>query len=707
MIHKKITSYKWVYLPVVLSSVTILATQTMAAPKYDQAAHQVDTLNHNYVGSGSNVGVSISDDGEVTFDANAVLFEDKNSATSGGLWGGVELKEDEKSITSGGARLDHNWVVRDKQGNVDHVSKVYGAYDRNKNKQAKVTMGYGQERENGFWEGHVSKGLNKKKKTINAYDDYSKVSEKAYDYGAGASVGTFIKDANVRVRAGVDYQWGTDQGKYEDQATLLAVSAGLDKFFKGTPHSVGVDVAALRKEGGYQEGVDKNSVRGKVNYHYDFGGDSVFQTDKHYRRIRVEVPGKSRPPRYRKQAVYKNKKNYVPVYGNKSIKVPYKQLVKSTMELEGQTFFKLGRANLIASAKKRLKHIAAQIRKNGYKGVIRITGNTCRLGDTAFDKRLSLKRAATVKSFLIREGFNPRHLMTRGLGKSNPKYPTTADQDFKNRRVDIEYVSVRSNYKTKYRTVNKKVRTGTRVVTRQVKVGYKNVRVDNGVVGTPRVVWRTEVIRSAPTWIKRALHNNIKHQRGVDTYLTKTGSGENDNKPKANDDKKKTYKNKSVWINLIDNDKGKKIKITKLGKPKHGSVVIDGEDGVDYTPEDGFVGTDYFTYTITDGYGNTSQATVTVIVEGYNDEENENCCNVSIPLTIGAKGDSFAVLSQNDSRKVVSISKPSFGWLEIDSGDKSKHTLFFDPEGNTGTVTFTYTLSDGSTQTISIRCPED
>jgi hypothetical protein len=43
--------------------------------------------------------------------------------------------------------------------------------------------------------------------------------------------------------------------------------------------------------------------------------------------------------------------------------------------------------------------------------------------------------------------------------------------------------------------------------------------IDKGAVGTPRVVWRTEIIPTEPTWIKRALHNTIKHNKGVDTYF--------------------------------------------------------------------------------------------------------------------------------------------------------------------------------------------
>ncbi|HIO92526.1 MAG TPA: tandem-95 repeat protein [Leucothrix mucor] len=911
MIHKNIKTYKWAYLPVVLSSVAILATQVNASPKQYAPAQQVKNINYDYVGSGSNVGITISDEGDTTFDVNAVLSEDKDSVTSGGLWAGVDLSGDDSGVKSGGVRLDHSWVVRDKHGKADHVNKVYGAYDKNKANHSKATVGFGQETEGGFWEGHVSKGLSGKKQVVAATSSSPRVSEKAYDYGVGASVGTFIDEANVRVRAGVDYQWGDDQGAGEEEATLLAISAGVEKFFQGTPHSVGLDISTSQKDGGYKykDSNDNGSVRSNLSYRYDFGGSNVFQPDRRYRRVRVEIPGKGRAARYEKRPVYANKTTKMPVYGNKTVKVPYKQLVKSTMELEGQTFFKLNRADLIPSAQARLKQIAAQIRKNGYKGSIRITGNTCKLGDTAYDKRLSEQRAAAVRAFLIKEGFNANHLVARGVGKANPKYPTTPDQDFKNRRVDIEYVSERSSYKTGFRNVNKRVQTGTRTVTKKIKTGYKNVRVDKGAPGTPRVVWRTEVIPTAPTWIKRALHNTIKHSRGVDTYLTTAGSanspvdtpkkpvanndtgtvvtgnpvtidvlandidnegkgitiiagsftqgvkggsvalvdgkfvytpasgfvgtdsfnyaivdasgdtatatvtitvtsegtgnnavtaqnfsktiktGENsvvnvldgstgegvtrqsftqpqngvvtkgfnadtelvytpnagftgtdtftytvvdkfgntatatvtvtvtedgtsggDEAPVANDDSDTTNMNEGTWIRVVGNDidnEGNGIVVTAVTQGSHGTVTIDGEDGVDYQPNDGFVGTDTFTYTITDGSGDTSMATVTVTVEGDDAGNGDgSCCTVGVPISIGTGGDSFSVLADGDDRTVISASS-SAGYIEVEDSDSSEHTIFFDPDGHVGTATITYTLSDGSSKTASIECYED
>ncbi|MCK5813382.1 MAG: OmpA family protein [Cocleimonas sp.] len=715
MIAKHIKIYQWAYLPVVLSSVAILATQAKASPQQGMSAQQVKNINYNYVGSGSNVGVSINDEGDTTFDVNAVLSEDNNSSTSAGLWAGVEFDGDDSGLKSGGVRLDHNWVVRNERGQAGHINKVYGAYDRNKAKHAKATVGFGQETESTFWEGHVSKGLSRKKKvTVSS----STVSEKAYDYGVGASVGTFIDESNLRVRGGLDYQWGDEEGVNEDEATLLSLSAGVEKFFQGTPHSVGVDIRSDEKKGGYKDGSDKRKVSGNLSYRYDFGGDNVFQPDRRYRRVRVEVPGKARATRYQKRAVYANKTTNVPVYGNKTLKVPYKQLVKSTMELEGQTFFKLNRANLIPSAQARLKRIAVQIRKNGYKGVIRITGNTCQMGDTLYDQRLSERRAASVRAFLIKEGFNPQHLIARGVGKSNPKYPTTPEQDFKNRRVDIEYVTVHSSYKTGYRNITKRVQTGTRSITNKVKTGYKRVMIDKGAPGTPRVVWRTEVIPTAPVWIKRALHNTIKHNRGIDTYLTTAGSDTSVTPltPIANNDIATVITGQSITIDVIANDtdnEGKGIQIVADGftQGANGIVVLVNGQFV-YTSKADFTGTDYFDYSIIDASGDKATATVTVTVtkqgtgitvtaENFTDTIQQGTNSVLNVLN-GSTGEAVTLQSHTQGTNGLVTAGTNAGELvytpsaDFFGTDQYTYTVV-DKNGNTAVATVTITVTENGT----------
>src|SRR5688572_32639223 len=54
-------------------------------------------------------------------------------------------------------------------------------------------------------------------------------------------------------------------------------------------------------------------------------------------------------------------------------------------------------------------------------------------------------------------------------------------------------------------------------------------------------------------------------------------------------------------------------------EPAHGSLVVNLDDTVTYTPDPDFNGTDTFDYTASDGNGGTDTATVTVTVDPVND----------------------------------------------------------------------------------------
>ncbi|MCF6189189.1 MAG: Ig-like domain-containing protein [Cocleimonas sp.] len=716
-------SYKWAYLPFVFSSAVILASSVTAAPygsQQYQPAKQVNSVNHEYVGGNTQLGVSITDDGDVGLDVNQVISESQNSSTSVGLWGDFDIKGEDKGLKGRGGQINHNWYSGGR------VNKVTAAYDRNANGHDRATLGYGQETEAMFWEGHVSKGLSGRKSITGT------TATKAYDYGVGGSVGTFLKDSNMRVRAGLDHEWSDDVGNNESDAKNTTLSAGIEKFFQGTPHSLGLDVAASKKSGGLDKKSDTD-VNGRVSYRYDFGGASIYQPDRRYKRVRVEVPGKAVAPRYAQKRSYKRVPTYktVATYGKKTVRKPYKQLIKSTMALEGQTFFKLNSAKLIPSAQTRLKQIATEIRRNGYKGSIRITGNTCGLGNAAYDQRLSEQRAQEVRAFLIKNGFNADHLIARGLGKGHPKYPNTPDQGFKNRRVDIEYVSERKAYKTGYRTETQNVRTGTRRVAtgfKNVPTGAKNVMVSSGKPGAPRVIWRTEVIPTSPAWIKRAMHNNIRHDRNVSTFTSTNPTPTvppvvppvtpptNPTLPVATDDSVTVETCSMITVNVLENDNqgSGNATVTIASAPSNGTAVVLADGTIKYTPNDNYVGDDSFTYTITDSNGNTSTATVNVTVTGQCQPGNtapdavndSDSTDMNTPVTIDVAGNDTD--PENDNLTIDSFTQGAQGGTVTKVNGKLVYTP---ATGFVGTDTFTYTISDGNggtdtaTVTVTVAGP--
>jgi outer membrane protein OmpA-like peptidoglycan-associated protein len=537
-------------------------------------ATETSSLNTGYVGGNTRLGIGIDSELKGKADVSQILHQGEGSATIGQGYVGFNPKakkaKGEESLTGAGVTLNHHWVSTDEKGQATHVNKVFGAYDQNEQKDKKVTAGYGQENENLFWSGQVSKGLSDKRATGTAANG-STVFEKAYDYGVGGRIGKYLPDQQMRVQGGLDYEWGKDFANTEKRPAQATLSGGVEKFFPNTPHSIGADVEVYKKSGGYVEGNQKADARGGISYRYDIASDAgIWQANQQFRRVRVEIPGEEiKQP---------------PAMGRK--------LVKHTMELEADTFFELDKAKLTPEANERLNAVIAQIRASGHEGNIRITGNTCDLGSDKHNLDLSKRRANAVRDFMANNGFSSDELLAEGLGESQPKYPNSKTERHKNRRVDIEYV----NYQNE----------------------FKNEVIEEGGTTTtdPKVVWRKELIPTPPLWVRQALHSTIDHKQSVDTYKT-TAGGANANAPVATDDQATTSSGTPVPVNVLGNDtdpNGDVLSIASFTQGSNGSV-SQVDDNLVYTPTATFTGTDTFTYTINDPAGNQSApATVTVTV---------------------------------------------------------------------------------------------
>jgi outer membrane protein OmpA-like peptidoglycan-associated protein len=577
-----------------------------------------------FVGGDTRIGIGIDTDLQLRGDLSHVFSETSDSATSATGWIGIDPTAEDDSLdptlTGAGARVNHHWVSKDDSGNPTHVNKAFVGVDQNGKRRRKVTAGYGQENEKLFWGAYGSKSFGKDFHVQNV--EGGEIVERAYDYGVGARVGTTLEESLVRVRGGVDYEWGTEYADHEEKPTQLTATAGVEKFFQDSPHSVSLNVSAYQKEGGKDGSLESSGTRANINYRYDLG-NNVFRSDEMYRRVRVELPGEPRPPKYKKE------------------------LVKNTMEMEADNFFNRDRHELTPKARTRLDTIISRIRGSGHVGNIRITGNTCNLGTQKHNQRLSERRAAAVKAYFVSKGFNPNILMTRGLGETKPKYPNTPQSGHKNRRVDIEYVSEQKK--------------------------FKEIMVDPGGPGEPIVTWKQERCPTPPIWVQRALHNTIDYKTIVDDYQTfiasspvapidSDGDGVTDDKdqcpntpagtpvdstgcpmddgddgdngdpnppttpenkpPVGTPDYFETWKNEPGGMKispaaLLANDTdpdGDAIQLVGIVQsPTHGSLVPHPDGGWVYHPRHNFCGKDSFTYTISDGKGGTD--TVTAYIE--------------------------------------------------------------------------------------------
>ncbi len=70
-----------------------------------------------------------------------------------------------------------------------------------------------------------------------------------------------------------------------------------------------------------------------------------------------------------------------------------------------------------------------------------------------------------------------------------------------------------------------------------------------------------------------------------------------------------------VGIPLPGTDQqGRPVTVIRVGTPAHGTVVLNADGSVTYTPAPGFTGIDTFTYTVVDADGNLAQATIVIEV---------------------------------------------------------------------------------------------
>jgi hypothetical protein len=167
--------------------------------------------------------------------------------------------------------------------------------------------------------------------------------------------------------------------------------------------------------------------------------------------------------------------------------------------------------------------------------------------------------------------------------------------------------------------------------------------------------------------------------------------------PVAQNDQAATGEDAAVIINVLGNDTdadGDPLFVSAVTQGQNGQVTINTDGTLTYTPQADFFGTDTFRYTISDGRGGTSTATVSVVVKPVNDAPvaADDAANTDQgqPVT-------FAVLANDgdpdgDPLIVTSVTSGANGKVAINADG----TLTYYPAtGFAGTDSFTYTVSDG------------
>jgi OmpA-OmpF porin, OOP family len=78
--------------------------------------------------------------------------------------------------------------------------------------------------------------------------------------------------------------------------------------------------------------------------------------------------------------------------------------------------------------------------------VVIAIGHTDSIGSDAYNQKLSVRRAESVKAYLVSKGVEPNRIYTEGKGEKQPVASNkTKDGRQKNRRVEIEIIGTRKN----------------------------------------------------------------------------------------------------------------------------------------------------------------------------------------------------------------------------------------------------------------------
>ena len=105
--------------------------------------------------------------------------------------------------------------------------------------------------------------------------------------------------------------------------------------------------------------------------------------------------------------------------------------------------FDFDKAIIKPEGKSKLDDLANKVRSVNLEVVIAI-GHTDSIGSDAYNQKLSVRRAESVKAYLVSKGVEPNRIYTEGKGEKQPVASNkTKDGRAKNRRVEIEVIGTR------------------------------------------------------------------------------------------------------------------------------------------------------------------------------------------------------------------------------------------------------------------------
>ena len=108
-------------------------------------------------------------------------------------------------------------------------------------------------------------------------------------------------------------------------------------------------------------------------------------------------------------------------------------------------FFDFDKSVLKPEGKAKLDDLVGKVKDINLEVIIAV-GHTDSVGSDAYNQKLSVARAESVKAYLVSKGIEKNRVYTEGKGEKQPVADNkTAEGRAKNRRVEIEVVGTRAN----------------------------------------------------------------------------------------------------------------------------------------------------------------------------------------------------------------------------------------------------------------------
>ena len=124
---------------------------------------------------------------------------------------------------------------------------------------------------------------------------------------------------------------------------------------------------------------------------------------------------------------------------------PKPKPVAEKVTLAADVLFDFDKSVVKPEGKSKLDDLAQKVKAINLEVVIAI-GHTDSIGSDAYNQKLSVRRAESVKAYLVSKGVEPNRIYTEGKGEKQPVASNkTKEGRQKNRRVEIEVIGTRKN----------------------------------------------------------------------------------------------------------------------------------------------------------------------------------------------------------------------------------------------------------------------